>query len=343
MQESKPLTERAPLIRVFGDLAPRIAQLLRADPALATRLTFAPREAIHAIAAYLHLAANPDASGGDLAGKIGSTHPRDLIREALPDCPPRLYRALDRAGDQVLRRSFYERLGVVCRGPFAERFLRSGSVGPYRVDFYIQLEQMDPITQRLAVAMPEEISLVQCVDTMVRCLRARMLLSDADIHLDRKAGLCAVTKLVTQAADRLRAPEPPFSIPSHLRLIRTGRELREFGKRLGNCISSFRGMGWDHVFRLAEGSTVYMASDDPLFMVALTRAGPGLWWLEEARGSRHETLGHDDNVKLMQRLHGAGVNLVPVEPSQALSRIIGRSTDARHPLLEDFADELVED
>lgn len=343
MQElSKPPTERAPLVRVFGDLASLVAKILRADPSLATRLTFAPRDAIHSIGAYLHLAADPEASAADLAANIASTHPRDLLREALPDCLAHLYHALDRAGDQVLRRRFYERLGAVCRGPFAERFLRSGSVGIYRVDLYLQLEQMDPITQHLAVAMPEEVSLVQCVDTMVRCLRARMLLSDADIHLGKRAGLCAVTKLVTQAADRLRAPEPPFSIPPHLRLIRTGKELREMGKRLNNCISSFHGFGSDHLFRLAEGSTVYIASDDPPFMIALTRAGPGLWWIEEARGPRHQILSHEDDVKLMQSLRDAGVDLVPVEPSQALTRIISRSTTARHPLLEDFADELVE-
>lgn len=344
MQElSKPPTERAPFVRIFGDLAPRVAQILRADPALAIRLTFAPREAIHSIGAYLHLAADPEASPADLAAKIAATHPRDLLREALPDCPARLYRALDRAGDQVLQRRFYERLGAVCRGPYGERFLRSGSVGPYRVDFYEKLELMHPITQRLAVAMPEETSLLQCLDTMVRLLRARMLLSDADVHLDKKAGVAAVARLVTYAADHLRAPEPPFSIPPYLRLIRTGKELREHGKRLGNCISSFRGFGSNHLFRLAEGSTVYMASDEPAYMVALTRAGPGLWWLEEARGAGHEILTYEDNAKLMQSLRDAGVTVVPEEPSQAFSRIIGRSIDARHPLLEDFGDEMAGD
>ncbi|MFC7538773.1 hypothetical protein ACFQU2_03950 [Siccirubricoccus deserti] len=104
--------ERAPLLLVFGDLAPRVAALIRARPLLIARLIVAPR-AVHAIAAFLHLA--PDAAGPDaeVATIINDTDPRELLNAALPACPARLYRALDRAGDRVRERRFYEKLAAV--------------------------------------------------------------------------------------------------------------------------------------------------------------------------------------------------------------------------------------
>ena len=56
---------------------------------------------------HLHLA--PAAAGPDaeVAVLVETTRPRDLLHAALPGSPPRLYRALDRAGDRVRGRGFY--------------------------------------------------------------------------------------------------------------------------------------------------------------------------------------------------------------------------------------------
>src|SRR3954463_1001281 len=111
-QNEKP-AERAPLLLVFCDLSGRMAALVRARPSLITRLMVAPREAIHSIGAYLHLA--PEAAQADavVATVIDESHPRDLLKAALPGCPLHLYRALDRAGDRVSDKRFYERVGEV--------------------------------------------------------------------------------------------------------------------------------------------------------------------------------------------------------------------------------------
>src|SRR3954452_13657789 len=116
-------TERAPLLLVFSDLAPRVATLIRAHPLLIARLIVAPPEAVHAIGAFLHLA--PDASKPDaeVAEMIIGTDPRKLLGIALPDYPRRLYRALSTAGDRVLPKRLYNRLGAACRGPFADALL----------------------------------------------------------------------------------------------------------------------------------------------------------------------------------------------------------------------------
>ena len=90
------------MLLVFGALAPRMAKLVRAKPILIARLILAPREAVHAIGAFLHLASEATHTDTEVAEIINETDPRKLLRAALPDTPKRLYRALDRAGDQVL-------------------------------------------------------------------------------------------------------------------------------------------------------------------------------------------------------------------------------------------------
>src|SRR5688500_14429188 len=104
--------EQAPLLLVFNDLAERVAALIRAQPLLIPRLIVAPRAAVHATAAFLHLAPDAARPDAEVAAIIYETDPRNLLRAAIPNCPRRLYRALDRAGDRVHGKRYYERLGA---------------------------------------------------------------------------------------------------------------------------------------------------------------------------------------------------------------------------------------
>jgi hypothetical protein len=115
--------ERAPLLLVFGVLAPRVASLIRARPTLVARLIVAPREVVHAVGAFLHLAPGAALPDAEVAATINDSDPRELLRAALPGCPVRLFRALDRAGDTVRGRGYYERLGEVSRGPHGDALL----------------------------------------------------------------------------------------------------------------------------------------------------------------------------------------------------------------------------
>ncbi|MBD0270524.1 MAG: hypothetical protein ICV73_01220, partial [Acetobacteraceae bacterium] len=164
--------ERAPLLLVFGDLAPRVAALVRARPSLIARLIVAPREAVHAIGAFLHLApaaASPDA---EVASAIEATDPRGLLRAALPGCPPTLYRALDRAGDRVRERRFYERLGAVSAGPLGPALLGGGPLDDARLGLFEAVLAMDPLVATLRAALPESTHQVEAADALVRsCAR----------------------------------------------------------------------------------------------------------------------------------------------------------------------------
>src|SRR5687767_13918283 len=72
--------ERAPLLLLFGDPAERVAVLIHAQPLLIPRLIVAPREAVHAIAAYLYLAPDAAQPDAEVATIIYETDPRHLLR-----------------------------------------------------------------------------------------------------------------------------------------------------------------------------------------------------------------------------------------------------------------------
>ncbi len=174
--------EQAPLLLVFGPLADRMADILRSRPSLTAKIAFAPPEAIHAIAVFLHLA--PEAAGADaeIGDLIEQSDPRELLKKALPHCPARLYRALDRAGSSVREQSFYMRLDAVCRGPFGSAFL-DGNLNDMRLDFYEAIQTMDPLVVNLHAALPETRHLADAVDTLVAIIRGYGTIGECDLQL----------------------------------------------------------------------------------------------------------------------------------------------------------------
>jgi hypothetical protein len=106
--------EQAPFLRIFtSTLAPIVRDAVQQNAKLAVRIMFSRPAAIHSIACWLFFCA----PGGpaEVAAQIATTHPRDLLRAAMPDAPATLYRALDRAGDRVRPRGFYVRLRKAAR------------------------------------------------------------------------------------------------------------------------------------------------------------------------------------------------------------------------------------
>ena len=211
--QTNTIQERAPLLLVFGSLADRVAEILRARPSLTARVTFAPPEAIHAIAAFLYLA--PEAAGCDaeVGNLIEQSDPRELLGKASPDCPARLYRALDRAGTSVRSRSYYVRLDAVCRGPFGSAFL-DGDLNDTRLDFYDALNTMDPLVANVHVALPQTRHLANAVDTLVVLLRSYGVIGACDFNLPKNARIGAVLRRLLRGLYAVRAPQPPFTAPA---------------------------------------------------------------------------------------------------------------------------------
>jgi hypothetical protein len=201
------IRERAPLLMVFGSLADRVAEILRSRPSLTAKITFAPPEAIHAIAAFLYLA--PEAAGSDaeVGILIERSDPRELLRKAIPDCPVRLYRAFDRAGSPVRGRSYYVRLAMPCVvGHSGGSAFLDGDLNDTRLDFYDALAMMDPLVVNLHAALPETWHLANAVDTLVALIRSYGAIDACDLNLPKNARTGAVLRRLLRGLYAVRAP-----------------------------------------------------------------------------------------------------------------------------------------
>jgi hypothetical protein len=313
--------ERAPLLLVFGDLAGRMAALVRARPILIARLIVAPREAVHAIAAFLHLA--PDAGRPDeaVATAINDADPRDLLRAALPGCPARLYRALDRAGDHAHPRRFYERLGDICRGPFSDALLDSGALDDARLGFFETLSRMDPALATLAGALDGRVHLAEAADSLLALLRARGALRDDDLRLPPRAGMRAVARRLRAALARIKAPDPGFAAPAPFRLVRTTAELQNIGRAFGNCVALPDWHAARQHINMIQGTTVFLASDDPPLLASLNRFADRVWQIDQVQGPRNEPPPPGTIAALACALRACGQTVVATDPHSSLGRL----------------------
>jgi hypothetical protein len=333
-QNEKP-QERAPLLLVFGALAPRIASLIRARPNLIARLIVAPREAVHAFGAYLHLAPGAGRPDGEVAATIDDSDPRDLLRAALPGCPARLFRALDRAGDAVRERRYYERLGEVARGPFGEALLdNEARLDDRRIDFYRALASMDPVVAAVRAALPETLHHAEAVDTVIAFLRARGALHEGDFRLPPKAGPAALARRLWRALGRVPAPGPEFAVPPPWRLVRTGAELQRIGKAFRNCVAARPWQANQHHLRLLDGTGVYLTCDDPPLLVSLRRVAAVVWTCEQMAGPGNAAPPEGAQAALLRDLAAVGLRMVAIDAPTALSRLDHEVLRARERLIE---------
>jgi hypothetical protein len=314
--------ETAPVLRIFGDHADRVAKLLHVNPLLMRRVTYATRSAIHSIGAFLYLSPQARQSDIRVAAILEETDPRELLRSAIPNAPKMLYRALDRAGDHVLDKSYYERLGVHCAGPLSDLLLSGGSLSPRRLDRLEVLMGMDPIIISLRGILDRQLCEIVAVNAIITFVRAHGVFDEADFKLPEEAGVPAVLRKLQQALDRIEAPAPIFSLPPPYRIIRTVGEMRGVGKTLNNCLKNLRSFGTDHWLRLASGEAVYIASDVPPMLAALRKVGPDLWFLDEVEGPENADVLSQTKEMLTSALLQAGVRLIRESPAHAL-RVLG--------------------
>jgi hypothetical protein len=316
--------ERAPILRIFGDHAGRMAKLLRLNPALLQRIVYAPRSAIHSMGAFLHLAPESCRPDQTVAEILDERDPRELLRCAIPNAPSRLYRALNRAGDTVHERSFYERLSKHCWGPLSDLLLEGGLLNERRLDRVEALLKMDPVIISMRGILDRPMYEIEAIDILLAFLRAHGAFEKADSELPNEAGLPAVLRRLQKALDRIEAPLPDFALPPPFRIVRTIGELRIAGRLLNNCVRHIRALGTDHWMQLASGTTVYVTTiDTPQMLVALRKVGPGLWALDEVRGPDNGSVEGDARTMLIDALRVAGVRLLRDTPSNALSMLSG--------------------
>ncbi|MGK7870861.1 hypothetical protein [Falsiroseomonas sp. E2-1-a20] len=319
---SPPIQERAPLLLAFGPHSSRVAALLRLRPSLMAKLFVAPREALHATGAFLHLspdAAQPDA---DVAAIIDNTDPRVLLRSAMPNCPPQLYRSLDRAGNQVRGHTFYQRLSALVAKPVASPLLESGPLSDARIDFYEGLPRMDPALASWISALQEDHYVAAGVDSLVSLLRSHNALRDEDVQAPPRAGLAALTRRLCAALGRIEAPVPPFTIPAPFRLVRNAAELQVIGLNFQNCVALPQWHATKFHFALINGTSVFLNSDEPPLLAVMNRISLGVWHLEQVAGPKNAPPPKGMKAQLIEDLTKKGLKIVSIDPQSALGRLV---------------------
>ena len=306
-------TERAPAILIFGPLADRVAGLLRSRPSLTARITFAPREAIHAIAAFLYLAPEAADTDTEVANLVDACGFRGLLAKAIPDCPARLYRALDTAGNEVQPLSFYQRLGTASRGPLGTELL-NGKLSDERLDFYEAIQTMNPLVANLRTAMPETQHVAEAVNTLISMIRSHDALGECDVTLPKNARTNAVLRRLMRGVDAIRAPALPFTPPPSLRFVGSIGDLRQIGRKFENCLTRMDHYAMRLWFGLADGSMVFLVHDELCLLIALRQVGRNVWHIEEV-----DTVIVGKAVEAA--LKEAGVNLVSMDPLHALWKL----------------------
>jgi hypothetical protein len=336
----KPPPERAPLLLAFGEHSGRMAALVRAKPALIGRLIVAPREAVHAIGAYLHLAPDATRPDAEVADTIERSDPRDLLYAAMPTCPPRLYRALDRAGDRVRARAFYVRLRTIADGPFSNALLDAGPIDDVRLSFCEALANMDPAVAVIFSKLKDSYN-AESADSLVAFLRVHGVLGDEDLRLPPQAGLPALVRRLTQALGRVAAPDPGFIVPAPYRLIASTDELQSLGKQFQNCLMLHHWGAAEHHLRLVNGTGIYLVADELRVLVALRRVGGELWVLDQLVGPKNQAPPEGTQAALLRDLAANGVKVVATDPQAALARLYGATRRHREPV--DDLDDAVDD
>jgi hypothetical protein len=251
---------------------------------------------------------------------IDEIDPRHLLRAAIPNCPRRLYRALDRAGDRVHPRRYYERLGAVCTGPFADALL-DGDLTEGRIGYYEALARMDPAMVAFQSGFRENSYVAEGVDCLVALLRAHGALRDEDMRLPPRAGTPAIARRLRAALARIEAPDPGFAVPPPFRLIRTTDELQRIGKAFRNCVALPQWGAAKFHLDLLNGTGVFLVSDAPLVLALLSRVADRVWHLEQCAGPKNAPPPPGVRAALIRDLTAAGLRIVSADPQSSLGRL----------------------
>ncbi|MBL6077725.1 hypothetical protein JMJ56_06885 [Belnapia sp. T18] len=336
-ENDQPPRERAPLLLAFGEHAGRMAALIRVRPILIARLIVAPREAVHSIGAFLHLAPDACRPEAEVAGLINDSDPRDLLAAALPGSPSRLYRALDRVGDRVRGQEFYRRVGKVAAGPFADAMLEAKAIDDACLTYCEALSGMDPEVAAIFATLRDQYH-AEFADSLVAFLRAYGAVGENDLRLPPRSGLPALVRRLTRALGQIPAPDPGFEVPAPYRLITSTDELQRLGREFQNCLALHHWGAAEHHLRLIDGSGVYLVADELRLLVALHRIGGGLWVLEQCAGPKNEAPPAGAQAALLKGLAANGVKVLATDPQTALARLYGATRRHRRLQADDLND-----
>ena len=274
-------SETAPLVGQFGEQAHRITALLRLDPDLALRFVLAPRRAIHASAALVQAHAAAGVAPESTAALLAEA-PRTVLRAAIPDAHPRLYRLLERASLPTWSLDAYQRLNQVLLADLADQLPEEAEFRPALVDEAAELIQGDPIIRRARMGFRGEHyrKELAVVIEMLRELGALRDLND----LPEGAGANAVIRRMISDLGRVAPPHVPFPDIPGWRRITDVKDLWDTGKQMLVCLRpGYRGSG-DYVVSHIMGRSVFLSHTSHSVLVQFRQLPGGVWALGQCSG-----------------------------------------------------------
>lgn len=322
--------EMAPMLaRVWGHIAPTIAQLIVAKPDLAHRLTLAPSRVIHAVAVYVGWAVDDGWSTSHIADAIDREDARGLLARAIPDAHPRLFRLLDKVSGRVRDREFYVSLNTLLNGPAASFLLECANIDTRTLLLAEQLVS-DRVLWAARRAIGQDTHRARAVAGTLALLRSLGIARDIET-LPTGAGWPAIRRRIESDFGRMQVPPAPFSAPVGWRQVGDVQTLQHFGKRMGNCVAHLTGGGIEHYRRLIAGETVLLASESSDPMIAeVERIAATAWRLANILGAGNHRAPDEvtDNLAmaLSNAMKAAGHVLLKGHPLFDLESVVGFGT-----------------
>ena len=128
-------------------------------------------------------------------------------------------------------------------------------------------------------------------------------------------------------------------MPAPLRIVATIGELRDIGRKFSNCLANVLYNGVNHWFDLANGTAIYLITEQPpLLLIELRRVGPSLWHIEQMTGPNNAPLSFVLRQAMEQTLRDAGIRPVEVSPGYAISNLDRAARQPKHDALDDSDD-----
>ena len=325
-----------PLLKPWGGLADLVATLVKNTPDLAPRLMFLPMRGLHSTAVALHVAKTVGEPVEKMAIRVLRTHPRDLLREAVPSAIPEMYRLLDKAAGPAWSYAAYRDLERLLRSRVASTLLDAPAISPARVQSALALLEADPVVWHARKAFRYDHE--RChLSTVVEMLRALGLLQEL-ADLPEGAGRKSVYRRLRADLARGRAFRQPFpDVPGWAPVEGVGA-LWEIGERLGICVRPDRWEAARYVLGLISGEHVFLHNPEHDLLAQVQFVVGDIWTVVQISGTRNRDAPLAVRRSLNEALVAGGLLLVPSAAEEALSAVL-RQDRERDPFFDGADDD----
>jgi hypothetical protein len=282
----------------------------------------------------LHVAEQGGEEMPPLAHRIRTTHPRDLLRRAMPTGAPTLYKLLDRASTPAWSLQQYRDLDVLSRSAASAMLLEAPRISPDLVDQGVALMRADPIVWNSRKAFPHPYEQTQFAAT-VEVLRSLGVLRDlADLPPD--AGRKAVYRRVKADLARARCPADTFPALEGWTRIETVGDLWRLGERLRICLRPRTWGSHEYVVGLVNGKMAFLHHIAADAVAQVEHVTGNLWTVRQVSGHRNRSVPRDIVIGLEAALRTAGLVLIGCPAQEALGQVLRYDKDDGEDDVGDF-------